>query len=90
MQHKKRSDGSRPECLFRCKHGVVNAEVWGFRIGFRSLRISYYRWVPSSKEPGKWEKRPPDREDDQLHLEKCVKAVRAWQQERFATKPLGG
>ena len=51
-------------------------------IGFLWTRIDYFRWVHSTKEAGKWEKRCPDRETDQLHLERCVKHVQGWFKQR--------
>ena len=56
----------------------MTVTVYGPRIGWGWTRIIYFRWVQSSTEPGKFEQRPPDREQDQQDLEKCVKAVRAW------------
>lgn len=68
--------------LFRHKEGTVTATIYGPRIGFQWTRVDYFRWEISTKDPTKWEKRPPTREVDQLHLERCVKAVRAWFRER--------
>ena len=73
---------SGPILLFKHKEGTVTATVYGPRIGFKWARVDYFRWEVSTKEPGKWEKKPPTREADQLHLERCVKAVRAWFRER--------
>ena len=72
----------KPELLFKHKEGPVNVTVHGPRTGFLWTTVNYFRWVQSTKEPGQWEKRNPDREQDQVHLEKCVKAVRKWFQER--------
>ena len=82
----------KPELLFKVTRGTVTATVYGPRIGFQWVSVEYFRWMLSTKEPGKWERRAPDREVDQLHLEQCVKAVRAWLRERdggnaFAPKP---
>jgi hypothetical protein len=68
--------------LFKHKVGSVTATVYGPRCGWEWTIISYFRWVPSSTVPGKFEQRPPDRECDQADLEKCVKAVRAWFRKR--------
>lgn len=68
--------------LFKHKEGTVTVTVYGPRIGFLWTDVQYFRWVPSTKEPGQWEKRQPNREVDQEHLEKCVKAVRAWLKKR--------
>jgi hypothetical protein len=75
-------NGSKPELLFKHKEGSVTATIYGPPMGWEWTKVSYFRWVPSSKEPGKFERRPPDREQDQQDLEKCVKAVRAWFRER--------
>jgi hypothetical protein len=82
----------KPELLFKVTHGTVTATVYGPRIGFQWVSVEYFRWMLSTKVPGKWERRAPDREVDQLHLEQCVKAVRAWLKQRdsgnaFARKP---
>ena len=68
----------KPVQLFATKHGVVNATIFGPTVGFLWTKVEYFRWVQSTKEAGKWEKRFPDREADQVHLEKCVKEVRGW------------
>ena len=72
------SDGSKTQVLFKHKEGTVTATVIGPRIGFEWTRINYVRWVPSTTTPGKFDPRLPDRECDQIHLQKSVKAVRAW------------
>jgi hypothetical protein len=82
----------KPELLFKVTRGTVTATVFGPRIGFQWVSVEYFRWIISTKEPGRWERRPPDREVDQAHLEQCVKAVRAWLKQRdegnaFASKP---
>ena len=75
-------DGSKPELLFKYKEGTVTVTVYGPRIGWEWTRVNYHRWVQSTTEPGKFEKRPADREGDQVHLEKCVKAARSWFKQR--------
>lgn len=77
-------DEPGPILLFRHKEGTVTATIHGPRIGFEWTRVEYFRWEMSTKQPGKWEKRAPTREVDQLHLERCVKAVRAWFRQRNA------
>lgn len=72
----------KPTLLFKHKESSVNVTIYGPPIGFRWTRVEYFRWVQSTKEPGQWEKRPPDRETDQVHLEHCVKLVRKWFQQR--------
>jgi hypothetical protein len=72
------TQSGKPELLFKAKHGTVTATVYGPVAGFQWTRVDYFRWVQSTKEAGKWEKRFPDRETDQLHLERCVKDVRGW------------
>ena len=74
--------GNLPQLLFRFKSGTVTAEVHGPRLGWQSRYISYFRWVKDTKEPTKWNKILPNREVDQIHLEKCVKAVRRWLREQ--------
>ena len=76
------TQSGKPELLFKTKHGTVTATVVGPTIGFLWTRVDYFRWVQSTKEAGKWEKRLPDRETDQLHLERCVKDVRGWFKQR--------
>jgi len=73
---------TRPELLFKYKAGTVNVTIYGPRVGFLWTRVEYFRWVMSTRTPGKWARRPPCREVDQPHLEKCVKAVRLWFRER--------
>jgi hypothetical protein len=68
--------------LFKTKSGAVHASVTGPRIGFRWTQTNYYRWMPSTKEAGEWQRRTDFREQDQEHLERCVKAVRHWFSER--------
>ena len=68
----------QPELLFKTKHGTVTAPIYGPTIGFLWTKVDYFRWVQSTRDAGKWEKRQPDRETDQIHLEKCVKDVRGW------------
>jgi hypothetical protein len=85
----------KPELLFKVTHGTVTATVYGPRIGFLWVQVDYFRWMLSTKEPNKWERRAPDREVDQLHLEQCVRAVRAWLRQRdggsaYAQKPKRG
>ena len=70
------------ELLFQHKEGPVGVTVYGPRIGFQWTTVTYFRWVPSTKEPGKFERRNTFRENDQVHLEKCVKAVRKWFEKR--------
>lgn len=67
-----------PPVLFRVKRGTVTAEVRGPRIGWGWRVIRYYRWQVSTREPGTWDQLAPDRAVDQICLEQCVKAVRAW------------
>ena len=73
---------SKPTLLFKHNEGTVTVTVYGPPIGFRWTRVEYFRWVQSTKVPGTWEKRLPDREADQIHLERCVKRVRKWFDER--------
>ena len=68
--------------LFKVKDGTVTATVYGPTIGFQWTKVNYHRYVRSTKEPGKWETRFPDRDIDQLHLERCVKDVRSWFKQR--------
>ena len=72
------SGGSKAHVLFKHKEATVTATVIGPRIGFEWTRINYVRCVPSTTTPGKFDPRPPDRECDQIHLQKCVNAVRTW------------
>ena len=71
-----------PVLLFKHKEGTVTATIHGPKIGFQWTKVEYFRWQMSTKEPGKWEKQHPTRECDQIHLERCVKAVRKWLRER--------
>jgi hypothetical protein len=85
----------KPELLFKVTRGTVTATVYGPRIGFQWVQVDYFRRMLSTKEPGKWERRAPDREVDQLHLEQCVKVVRRWLRQReggsaYAQKPAKG
>ena len=75
-------DGSKAELLFKAKHGTVTVTIYGPRIGWEWSIVSYFRWVQSTTEPGKWEKRPPDRECDQRHLAKCVQDARKFFKDR--------
>ena len=68
----------KPKLLFKAKYGTVTATVYGPVAGFQWTRVDYFRWVQSTTEAGKWERRFPDRETDQIHLERCVKDVRGW------------
>ena len=70
--------GNLPELLFKIKKGTVTAEIHGPRLGWKSRRVRYYRWIVCTKEPGRWRQVLPDRDVDQAHLAQCVKAVRAW------------
>ena len=76
------TQSGKAELLFKVKHGTVTAEVWGPTIGFLWTKVDYYRWSKCTKEPNKWNTRVPDREADQIHLERCVKEVRAWFKQR--------
>ena len=76
------TQSGKPELLFKIKHGTVTATVYGPTIGFLWTKVDYFRWMQSTKEPGKWERRFPDRETDQIHLEKCVKEVRGFFKQR--------
>ena len=71
--------------LFKHTDGPVTVTVYGPRIGFQWRKVEYFRWVRSTKEPGAWERRLPDRAVDQLHLERCVKAVRKWLKQENST-----
>lgn len=73
--------GNLPELLFKIKKGTVTAEIHGPRLGWKSRRIRYYRWIACTKEPGRWRQVLPNRDVDQTHLAQCVKAVRAWLKE---------
>lgn len=70
--------GNLPELLFKIKKGTVTAEIHGPRLGWKSRRVRYYRWMKCTKEASAWVKVLPDRAVDQVHLAQCVKAVRAW------------
>lgn len=76
--------GLGPEAvlLFKEKFGTVTVTVYGPPIGWKWTKVNYFRWVPSTKDPTKWERRDPDREVDQPHLRKCVMAVEAFYKER--------
>ena len=76
------TQSGKPVLLFKHKEGTVTATIIGPTIGFLWTRIEYSRNMKSTKEPDQWEKRFPDREVDQIHLERCVKKVRAWLRER--------
>lgn len=76
-----KNTGAKPQLLFQFKKGGVTVEVHGPRIGWRWREIRYFRWMKSTEEPGQWKKVLPNRDCDQLHLEHCVKAVRAWLKE---------
>ena len=76
------TNSGKPELLFQHKEGTVNVTVYGPRIGFLWTKVTYFRWVRSTREAGKWEQQLPDREQDQIHLEKCVRAVRKWFKDR--------
>jgi hypothetical protein len=76
------TQSGQPELLFKSKHGTVTATVVGPTIGFLWTKVDYFRWVQSTEDAGKWEKRYPNRETDQLHLERCVKDVRGWFKQR--------
>lgn len=69
---------SHSRLLYKIKRGTVTAEVHGPRIGWRWRRIKYYRWQKSTRDPKGWDQVSPNRPGDLLHLEQCVKAVRAW------------
>lgn len=73
-----RDNGNRVRVLFKVKKGTVTAEVRGPRLGWKWRVINYYRWEISTRKPGTWEKAFPDRTVDQMYLDQCVKAVRAW------------
>ena len=88
MTSRKRTDGSKPELLFKHKSGGVQVTVFGPRIGWGWNQIDYFRWTRSTREPGKWEKRLPDRRDDQPHLLACVRAVIKWQKQYYAPATL--
>ena len=79
-----KTQSGKPELLFKHKDGTVTVTVYGPRIGFQWTRVEYFRWVKCTKDPSRWERRPPDRETDQIHLEQCVKAVRQWFRARGA------
>jgi len=76
------TQSGKPVLLFKTKHGSVQATIYGPTIGFLWTKVDYYRYVKSTREPDKWEKRLPDRESDQRSLEQCVKDVRAWFKQR--------
>jgi hypothetical protein len=77
-----KTQSGQPELLFKGKHGTISATVYGPTIAFLWTKVDYFRWVPSTTEAVQWEKRLPDRETDQLHLERCVKDVRGWFKQR--------
>ncbi len=81
------TQSGKPERLFKTTPGTVSATVYGPTIGFLWAKVEYCRYVQSTKEPGKREKRQPNRETDQIHLERCVKEVRAWFRQRWAIAP---
>jgi len=74
--------GPNAVLLFKHTAGTVRVTVYGPPIGWKWTKVNYFRFVLSTKDPKKWERRDPDREVDQPHLEKCVKAVRGFYKER--------
>ena len=66
------------ELLFKVKKGTVTAEVHGPRLGWKWRQIRYYRWQRCTRDADGWVKLSPNRSVDQVHLQQCVKAVRAW------------
>ena len=53
--------GNKPALLYKAKFGTVHVTIIGPRLGWEWTRVSYHRYVPSTKEPGKFERRPPER-----------------------------
>jgi hypothetical protein len=79
--HERSKTGQRSKdvlLLFEHDDGPVHVRVYGPRRGFRWRSVEYFRWRISPQHPGTWDKITWFRENDQPHLEKCVKAVRAW------------
>ncbi|PHQ37029.1 hypothetical protein CEE69_01265 [Rhodopirellula bahusiensis] len=76
------TSSGKPILLFQCKSGPVRATVHGPEIGFRWTRTSYFCWMRSTKTPGEWEQRQPDREQDQIHVKKCNQLVLEWFKQR--------
>lgn len=78
------ANGPNAKLLFQHKEGTVRVTVYGPPIGWQWVKVNYFRLALSTKDPKKWDRLPPDREVDQLHLEKCVKAVRKFLKQRDA------
>ncbi len=72
---RKPSEGWGP--LTKFKVGSVNVELIGSRVGPRSGYVNTYRWRPSPKEAGKWEKAPLRRRDVQ-DLAKATAQLAKW------------
>ena len=66
------------ECLFKRKEGPVQLELWGSKIGWEFGFVEIFRWEPSTREPGAWQRTVIKREDIQ-NLKKCVDALAKWQ-----------
>jgi len=64
--------------LFHHKDGRVHLEIWGHRIGWKKRSINFYRWRPSTRVPGSFDKVDWFEPRDLVHLEKCIKQAREW------------
>ena len=73
---------TKAKLLFKEKFGTVHVRIWGPTSGNRWKRIEYFRFKPSTRNAGEWDKLPCDREVDQPNLTQAVKAVRAWLKEQ--------
>lgn len=74
------SEFSRPDpivkTLLQDKWGSVHCVVRGPIEGFLWRRVELFRWVPSTKEPGQFDKVNFFRHSDLRNLEAAVKAAR--------------
>ncbi len=69
---------TKTKLLYKEKFGTVHVRIWGPTSGTRWKRIEYFRFKPSTRNAGEWDKLSCDREVDQPNLTQAVKAVRAW------------
>lgn len=77
---KPQQESDHHRLLFKHKVGSVNVEVWGPRIGWKWQRVQLFRWEISRRVPGAWDKVHSFRAQDVPAIEKCIKAVKAWQE----------
>ena len=73
---------TKTKLLYKEKFGTVHVRIWGPTSGNRWKRIEYFRFKPSTRIAGEWDKLSCDREVDQPNLTQAVKAVRAWLKEQ--------